>query len=263
MNYLQFQDDSSILKELLALTEKNVEEGLEHLQSLAGLYQYRSLYKLFHKYVPLGVKVLDWGVGKGHFSYFLVRAGYKAFGFSLEDGFPNGVNLADAPYHFVPGNIKEPIQLPFADNSFEAVASVGVLEHVRETGGDDKESLREITRILKPGGVFICYHLPNRYSLIDKLSKHIPDKHHHPFRYTGKDINTLCESMDLKLLETKRYGFLPRNGWQHAPTCMRRSKALALTWDILDKLLAYPFISICQNYFFVARKPENVWKNGE
>ena len=259
MNYLHSQDDASILRELLALIEKNVEEEKElaHLQSLAGLYQYSFLYELFRKYVLPGVKVLDWGVGNGHFSFFLVRAGYKAYGFSMES-FPNGVDLAEAPYHFVPGNINEPVQLPFSDNSFEAVASVGVLEHVRETGGDDKESLREITRTLKPGGVFVCYHLPNRYSLIDKLSKHIPDKHHHPFRYTGKDINTLCESMDLELLEMKRYGFLPRNCWQHAPKFMRHSRILALTWDVLDRFLAYPFTLLCQNYVFVARKPNNV-----
>lgn len=258
MDYFHFQDDSSILRKLLVSAEKNEGEGLVHLQSFVGLYQYRFLYELFHKYVPQGVKVLDWGVGKGHFSYFLVRAGYNAYGFSLEDGFPKGVDLAEAPYHFVLGSINDPIQLPFADNSFEAVASVGVIEHVKETGGDDKESLREITRILKPDGVFVCYHLPNRYSLIDMLAKHIPDKHHHPFRYTGNDINTLCESVNLKLLEMKRYGILPRNIWQHAPTYMRRSKALALAWNALDKLFAYPFTSICQNYVFVARKPGNV-----
>ena len=256
MNYLHSQDDASILRELLVLSGKSAEEGLVYLQSFAGLYQYRFLYELLHKYVLPGVKVLDWGVGNGHFSFFLVRAGYKTYGFSLES-FPNGEGLAGTPYHFVPRNINEPVQLSFSGSSFEAVASVGVLEHVKETG-DDKEGLRGITRILKPGGVFACYHLPNRYSLIDKLSKYIPDKHHHPFRYTGKNINTLCESMELELLEMKRYGFLLHNCWQHAQKFMRHSRILALTWDVLDRFLAYPFTLLCQNYVFVARKPNNV-----
>lgn len=257
MRYSQSPDDFSILSELVALAEKSSEEGLLHLRSVVSIYQYRILYSFFRKYVPQGATVLDWGVGNGHFSYFLVRAGYNVYGFSLED-FPMGLNLADVSYHFVQGSDKEPIQLPFADCSFTAVASVGVLEHVRQTGGDDMASLREITRILKPDGVFVCYHLPNRYSLIEALASCIPHRHHHPYRYTVNTITTLCDRLNLQLIEMKRYGFLPRNICQHAPMCLRHSKTLALTWDVLDMLFAYPFTYLCQNYVFVARKSMKV-----
>jgi len=40
---------------------------------------------------------------------------------------------------------------PYLDK-FDAVVSVGVLEHVKETGGSEIGSLREIFRILKLNG---------------------------------------------------------------------------------------------------------------
>jgi SAM-dependent methyltransferase len=204
------------------------------------------------------MKVLDWGVGNGHFSYFLVRSGYKTFGFSLEN-FPVGVELADAQYHFLQGSVKDPIRLPFKDDSFAAVSSVGVLEHVRHTGGNDEDSMKEITRILKPGGVFVCYHLPNRYSLIDALVRcFFPNKHFHRFRYTSCDIVALMKQAKLQLVEIKRYGILPRNIWINAPKFLKHSKILALVWNILDIFLAYPFRFLCQNYVFVVRKPVNL-----
>jgi SAM-dependent methyltransferase len=42
-------------------------------------------------------------------------------------------------------------RLPFADNHFDLVTSVGVMEHFLDTG----EALREICRVLRPGGHYI------------------------------------------------------------------------------------------------------------
>jgi len=51
-----------------------------------------------------------------------------------------------------------PIVLPFDDASIDIVTMNSVLHHVEET--DD--FLREVERILKPGGVFVIGHEPNR-----------------------------------------------------------------------------------------------------
>lgn len=251
------QEDISILNELIVLAEKYSEGRLLQFQSFVSAYQYRLLYCIFRRYIPQGMKVLDWGVGNGHFSYFLVRSGYKTFGFSLEN-FPVGVELADAQYHFLRGSVKDPIRLPFKDDSFAAVSSVGVLEHVRQTGGNDEDSMKEIARILKPGGVFVCYHLPNRYSLIEAVARCFPHKYHHQSYYTASTIIALVKRAKLQLVEIKRYGFLPRNIWRYAPGCMKRMKVLARVWDILDMVIAYPFKFLCQNYVFVVRKPVNL-----
>ncbi len=257
MSALHCVNDISILSEIVELANKNREGRISHLQSIVCAYQYRFLYFIFQKYVPQGAKVLDWGVGNGHFSYFLARAGYDVCGFSLES-FPVGVGLSNTHYRFVQGGVAEPVNLPFANCSFEAVASIGVLEHVCETGGNDAASLNEISRILKPGGVFVCYHLPNRYSLIEGMARCFPNKYRHRSYYTASAIISLVKQARLQLVEMKRYGFLPRNIWRYSPRCMKRMKVLARVWDILDMFLAYPFMLLCQNYVFVVRKPVNL-----
>jgi SAM-dependent methyltransferase len=254
MIFYHSKGEADILKELVSIANKHPEAKLIQFQSLVSAYQYRLLYYLFRKYVQKGTKVLDWGVGNGHFSYFLTRAGYNAFGYSLGD-FPIVMDLADTSYYFVQGRPEDPKRLPFKDRSFAAIASVGVLEHVNETGGNDVVSMREITRILEPGGVFICYHIPNRFSLIEALARRFPHKYHHSSRYSISSIVNLMGKAKLQMVEIKRYGFLPRNVWCHVPVCLGNRIAISKFWDILDMFLAYPFTIVCQNYLFVARKP--------
>ena len=157
-------------------------------------------------------------------------------------------------YKFVKGRINEPTLLPFKNSSFDCVVSVGVLEHVHEFGGNEGGSMKEIARILKNKGLFICYHLPNRYSAIEYLGKWLTNKFHHQYRFTFSDIKKLTAATGFILLEKGRYGFLPRNSLGRLPKRLAYSKALANFWDILDNILSLIFSPFCQNYFFVVRK---------
>jgi len=126
--------DNQILTELFSVLGGRWKQ----FRSLAGAAQYQNLWRLVRQYVPSGAEVLDWGAGTGHFSYFLCRAGYKATGYSLDDCLFQDL-VAEFRYRFVRG--RDPVMLPFPDTCFDAVASVGVLEHVRETGGNELASL--------------------------------------------------------------------------------------------------------------------------
>ena len=107
---------------------------------------------LIRRYVPLeGAAVLDIGCGIGTYVRKLGEAAARAYGIDIDvervrQGREAG-GLAVA--------VSE--RLPFADGSFDAVLLNEVIEHVR----DDRETLREACRVVRPGGHVVVY-APNR-----------------------------------------------------------------------------------------------------
>ena len=236
---------------------------IEQFGSLAAANQYRRLYELTERYVPAGSHVLDWGCGRGHFSYFLLTRGFRVTAYSLEHE-PEIFAALSKPdrerLSFVRGAEGEPRTLPFADGRFAAVFSVGVLEHVREQGGDERSSLGELRRVVSGDGVFLCYHFPNRYSYIEAASRRLSarpggaDRHEfHQHRFTGRDIRKLCAEAGLSVVEVGRYGFLPRNSCNRLPARLRGSRLLAAAVNLGDAVLERLFRPVVQNYYFVAR----------
>lgn len=249
--------DEQIIGELMQFQRQNPRLDLLQFENLARANQYRRLYRLVRQQVPAGKTVLDWGCGNGHFSYFLLRAGYQASGFAFH---PIALQreLGSLGFSFAQGSSREVVKLPYADGQFDAVVSVGVLEHVREVGGNELGSLQEIRRILKPGGLFLCYHLPNAYSLIEQIASQLPKMHHHAYRYTQRDVAALCQQVDLTLQTIERYGFLPRNIWSKLPKPLSDSPWLLKGLEPLDQGMGKLFSGICQNYLFVAQKPQKI-----
>jgi SAM-dependent methyltransferase len=248
------EDDARILRELRELGA--ADPALWQFKSLAGAHQYARLYGLVHEYVGPRAAVLDWGAGSGHFSYFLVHSGYQATGYSLaqEGLLPQLGESAD--YRFVLGDSTDPVDLPFEAASFDAVTSIGVLEHVRETRGDELGSLNEIRRVLRPGGVFVCYHFPNRYSWVDAVARFLPGAGHHTYRYTRKQIESLVQHAELELVETETYAVLPRNPLHRLPARLVDSERFAEGFDAADRVLGKLLPAVCTNHLFVARKRE-------
>jgi SAM-dependent methyltransferase len=91
----------------------------------------------------------------------------------LKTKFPSG--------KFYSGNI--PPLAPFADNSFDVVITFQVIEHIQ----DDTSFLREIHRVLKPGGLVIIT-TPNRPMSLSRNPWHIRE-------YTGKELGDLCKKI--------------------------------------------------------------------
>jgi ubiquinone/menaquinone biosynthesis C-methylase UbiE len=90
--------------------------------------------------------------------------------------------------------LKHPYQLPYDDNEFDVVIGSGVLEHVP----NDSESLKELYRILKPGGRLILTFLPNHYSYTEALVSAL-DGPSHKRTYRASEIRN----------EFLHHGFLP------------------------------------------------------
>ena len=247
------------IAELFAAIRRDDPAGvIDQFGSLAAAHQYRKLYELTDRYVPSGTAVLDWGCGRGHFSYYLLKRGFRVTAYSLEHPPEIFAALSESERErltFVRGEPDATRRLPFSEGRFAAVFSVGVLEHVRELGGDEKSSLRELRRVLREDGVFLCYHLPNRYSYIEAATRRLGGEHDHVHRYrfTARDIRDLCRAADFSVVETGRYGFLPRNSLNRLPARLRDSPSLADAVNRSDAVLERLFSPVVQNYYFVAR----------
>jgi len=63
--------------------------------------------------------------------------------------------------------LAHPYVLPYKHDSFDVVIGSGVLEHVP----NDSESLKELYRIIRPGGYFVMTMLPNRYSYTEWINR--------------------------------------------------------------------------------------------
>lgn len=231
---------------------------IDQFGSLCAANQYRRLYELTERYVTPGSHVLDWGCGRGHFSYFLVKRGFHVTAYSLEhppEIFSALSESERARLSYVHGELDETRRLPFGEGRFAAVFSVGVLEHVRELGGDEPSSLRELRRVLREDGVFLCYHLPNRHSYIEAATRRLRNEggDFHRYRFTARDIRNLCREAGFSLVETGRYGFLPRNSLNHLPARLRDSPWVASAVNRSDAVLERLFSPVVQNYYFVAR----------
>ncbi len=252
--------------ELFAAIHRDDPAGvIEQFVSLPSASQYRKLYALANRYLAPESAVLDWGCGRGHFSYFLVKCGFRVTAFSLEH--PPEIFSAlsaeeRARLEFVRGALEDPRALPFATGQFAAAFSVGVLEHVRELNGNELASLVELRRVLARDGVLVCYHLPNRYSYIEAARRALSgstsgssrgDSAFHRYRFTRRDIDALCAEAGFFQVEVGRYGFLPRNSFNRLPRVLRESRTL--TWAVNggDAVLDRLFSRVVQNYYFVAR----------
>ncbi len=90
---------------------------------------------------------LDAGCGRGSYVAFASSKGARAIGIDIVSG---GMKIAkkNSTGEFLVGDVRA---LPIKDDYFDYVVSYGVVEHFKET---DK-ALREIFRVLKPGGTAV------------------------------------------------------------------------------------------------------------
>lgn len=99
-----------------------------------------------------GRRLLDVGCGGGYLSEEFARDGFEVVGVdpaaaSIEAARAHAiVSGLEIGYHVGRGE-----SLPFEDRSFDVVACCDVLEHVEDPG----VVIREVARVLRPGGVFL------------------------------------------------------------------------------------------------------------
>jgi ubiquinone/menaquinone biosynthesis C-methylase UbiE len=248
--------DLDLFRDLFEFRRAHPDVDMKSWGALISADQYRYLHQMARELIPPGSTVLDWGCGNGHFSYFLLGSGHRVSAFSIEPQPPllrTAKNRFPGRLDFRPGNAMDPVRIPASDGEFDAVCSIGVLEHVRETGGEERRSLRELRRVLKPGGLLLVYHFPNQASWIELCARLLTSQYTHPYRFTRSDVRSLCAREGFEVLSVRTYGALPRNCWRHVRTGLRNHPRVADVFNRVDEVLERMLRPICQNHFFVAR----------
>lgn len=136
-----------------------------NLRSGPQMREYEAIVARIREDLP--GRVLDWGCGFGQVSDLMRRAGLDVTPFDYRPDLEEGVVALERYPDLHVRVTADPRRVPFADDSFDAVLSCGVLEHVE----DPDASLQELRRVLVPGGTFYVYKLPNRRSYLEAIAR--------------------------------------------------------------------------------------------
>lgn len=137
--------------------------GERFLPECAGemVYEHWHRYLIAQQYVK-GLRVLDVASGEGYGSHLLSLHAASVVGVDVS---ADAVTHATSKYHAA--NLKfvtsSCVQIPEPDASFDVIVSFETIEHINE----HEAFLREVDRLLAPGGLFIISS-PNRPEYSDR-----------------------------------------------------------------------------------------------
>lgn len=161
------------------------------------------------KFIPKdkAIKLLDFGCGKGAFISEILKINpkLKITGADISNTAIKSLRKKINYLKFV--LIKENRKLPFKKGEFDFITALDVIEHVYDT----EEILKELRRILKPGGkilISVPYHGLIKNLIISLLFFEInfdPFGPHIRF-FTKKSLVKCLEKTGLKPLETGYFG---------------------------------------------------------
>ncbi|MDR2500732.1 MAG: class I SAM-dependent methyltransferase [Treponema sp.] len=205
----EYKQDSNLLN---ILNTDNREFDFLKNPAVQHIYNYQIDYVCNFSKAWFGnnsFSILDWGCGKGHVSYWLIKKGMtitscdvsntgvtSAFGIDSPIIKNININVVELKHEYI---------LPFPNESFHVVLSFGVLEHV----SNDLESLKEIKRILKPGGLFFCFYLPYKFSYTQNI-QHLRGQWYHDKLYSKNHIKRLLENTNLDVMDIWHRALFPK-----------------------------------------------------
>lgn len=155
-------------------------------------------------------EVLDWGCGFGQLTAMLLERGVSVVSIDYDpDADGQEVRPLEGFPHLSATYTDEPVRLPYDDGRFDAVLSMGVLEHV----GFPEDSLDEIHRVLADRGIVYCYKLPNRRSYLEAIARRTSQYYHgqlpNDTLWTVAEARAAFERHRFEVLEIRRMNMLP------------------------------------------------------
>lgn len=171
--YVSLEGLLSLLPENMADIKKqeyeHYTEKLDYYLQMHNTWCKSPFYKHYHgefledlRRLPAGSLILELGCGLGNDGLELLRSGYNVVETDIAPG-----ELSEAKkMHDREGFsgdcahiLSDAENLPFKDGSFDAVFMVAALHHLP----NPEAALREVKRVLRPGGVFVVGTEPNTW----------------------------------------------------------------------------------------------------
>jgi ubiquinone/menaquinone biosynthesis C-methylase UbiE len=205
---LQYVTDSSL--------EAGSSEFFEHIRPWMNPYKFPWIMKRIEREAEnlRGKHLLEVGCGLGFDSLEFLKRGVRV---TATDLTPNAIELTWRHFelegvHAEDVSTANALDLPFADSTFDAVWANGVLHAT----GNTQLAIREVKRVLKPGGRAMISHFYRKPSWMYTL-KLIPgvnieyDGEDPPVNdfYTEKEIEAMFEGFEIIEAAQEHYRALP------------------------------------------------------
>ncbi len=223
-----------------------------HSRNRAVIRRQISIFERCQNFLQNAHAVLDWGcrhAADACLVRMLLGPKVELHGCDVEDaGYETFFGFAQLKY----AQLTHPYLLPYEDNTFDAVIGSGVLEHVP----NDSESLKELYRIIKPGGFFIMTMLPNRHSYTEWINRRLKNPHHLRMYSLSQAKNMFLHHGFLPV----RFGYhqviptlsSPKGGIFDVPLANHLVEKTFLLNCFLEKL--WPICEVATNIFVVGQK---------
>lgn len=139
-------------------------------------HKLKILKKLFNKYFKQNFKVLDIGCGRSLFTEINQNWQFSIYAGDIEHALILSRKMEYFNVHWL---VMNAVQLPFQNNSFDAIFAGEIIEHMP----DPVSTLQEWKRILKPKGILILT-TPNKdrlTNIVNKIKRPFSPDHYNEF----------------------------------------------------------------------------------
>ena len=199
--YIRFPDEI-IHQHMMMKTNKSLYGVLDKLGSDHWWYRAKNnLIKMFLETFSGGggsgdrsQAVLDIGCGAGNLSKDLQDLGYQVTSVDLSE---DAINYCYTR-GLIRARVADAARLPFPSNYFDFAVASEILEHIQ----DDGKTMKEIRRVMKPGGVVIITvpAIPMLWSYQDVYWGHFR-------RYTRHSLEVLLQNEHFQILKLSYFNF--------------------------------------------------------